>query len=238
MEPIKSLACSDEVSPNHFSTMRNIMTIDRLIAATAYGLMLAQVLTSGASAADPKGVADSKEVAATVQNMVQEVGGREKLLTLFSMKESLILNPDGIKKGSERFSVLEPPSYWWLNKKDRAAEPAKFLVWAWTLGALIDPKSKLAMLPETTDNAVPLVGIEVSETIMPPMKIYFDKKESRLVRIDWRSHIHRFSEWKDLNGLKYPSRTIGYNVSDGKAWYQSDILELIRLTDLPEGLSR
>ncbi len=89
-----------------------------------------------------------------------------------------------------------------------------------------------------TDGEVELMGIEVSETITPPLQVYFDRQTHLLVRMDWRGSIHRFSEWKELDGLKYASRTIGYTRNTGKAWYQSDILELKRLRELPEGLSR
>jgi hypothetical protein len=82
-----------------------------------------------------------------------------------------------------------------------------------------------------------LIGLRVSGTINPAMDTYFDKKENRLARIDWRNDIHRFSEWKDLDGLKYPSRTIGYRKS-GVAWYQSDITELTRLKELPKEFSK
>lgn len=190
-----------------------------------------------AFAADAEAPARSAELNAAVGKIVEAAGGADKLLTLFSMKESLVLNPDGVKKGSERFSVLEPPRYWWLNKADRGAEPAKFLVWAWTLGALTEPKSKLTALPEIADGEATLFGIEVGETITPAMKIYFDKRDNRIARIDWRGSIHRFSEWKEAEGLKYPARTIG-SYTNGKAWYQTDISEVTRLKELPEGLKR
>jgi hypothetical protein len=70
------------------------------------------------------------------------------------------------------------------------------------------------------------------------MDIYFDKAESRLVRIDWRGHIHRFSEWKEHDGFKYPARCVGYRKATGEPWYFSEILELERLKELPEGLKR
>lgn len=204
-----------------------------LIVAAVCGALLGGLADGPAGAAE----ADEAAVAATVERVVEAAGGRDKLLTLFGMRERLIGNPDGVKTGTERVFVLEPPKYWWRNKRDREGEPAKLLVWAWTLGALTDPKSKLTAVDPINDGQAELFGIEVSETITPPLRMYFNKEDKLLARIDWRGSTHRFSEWKELDGLKYASRAIGYT-RGGKAWYQSDILELTRLQELPEGLTR
>lgn len=200
---------------------------------------LTSSLAAPSHAADPKpaGTA-SPEPAAIVSAAVEAAGGKEKILTLFSMKEMLILGPDGKKKGSPRSTVLEPPKYWWQGGKDRAGEPAKLLVWVWTLGAFSDSKTKLASIPELTDGERTLVGLEASGTLEPAMKVYFDKQTKLIARIDWRGSIHRFSEWKDLDGLKYPSRTVGSYAAGDKPWYQTDITELVRLKELPEGVTR
>lgn len=210
----------------------------RTFSCLLCGIVLA---TSLSTAAEPKLLADSDEVAAKVKKAVAAVGGEEKLLKLFRLKEVLVLNPDGVKKGSPRTSVLEPPKYWWLGKVERVSEqkePATFLVWGWTLGALLDPKSKLTAVPDITDNKTELFGIEVSGTITPPMVMYFDKKENLLFRIDWRGSIHRFSEWKEADGVKYPSRTVGHYKKDDKVWYQTEILEVTRLKELPKEYTR
>jgi hypothetical protein len=186
------------------------------------------------TAADP----EPKEL---VQKVVQATGGEDRLLKLFRIKERLNVSPDPTRKGNERISILEPPNYWWLGKTERVSEqkePAIFLAWAWTLGALTDPKSKVAVIPELAEGDKPAFGLRVSGTITPPMDIYFDKKESRLVRIDWRGHSHRFSEWKEQDGVKYPARCVGYNLKTGKPWYFSEIIELERLKELPAGLKR
>ncbi len=104
-------------------------------AIVAVMLLTSLIFATALSAAEPAKVPRSEAVEAAVQRIVAAVGGEEKLLTLFSMKESLIGNPDGIKTGRERSFVVEPPGYWWQGKKDREGEPAKYLVWAWTLGA-------------------------------------------------------------------------------------------------------
>lgn len=187
-------------------------------------------LTASALSAD--------EASAVVQKAVEAVGGEAKLLSLFEMQESLNVSSDATKKGSIRVSVLEPPDYWWVGKAERAKEPAKMLVWAWTLRALLDPKSKIETLPEIVEADKPAIGLRVSETISPAMDLYFDKTSHLLVRIDWRADIHRFSDWKETDGVKYPAKAIGYRKSTEKPWYFSEILELKRLTELPDGLKR
>lgn len=185
--------------------------------------------------------ADEAGAKALIDKAIQARGGRDKLLTLFRIKERLNVSSDPKAKGYERVSVLEPPKYWWVGKRERVSEekePATFLVWAWTLGALIDPKSKIETLPEIVESDKPAVGLRVSETIKPPMDLYFDQADGRLVRIDWRNDIHRFRDWKEQDGASYPVRCVGYRKASGKAWYFSEILELQRLKDLPKELKR
>ncbi len=187
-----------------------------------------------ASAADP-------DIPAQVERIVAAAGGEDKLLKLFRVRERLNVSSDSDKVGNERVSVLEPPNYWWLGKRERVKddkEPATFLVWAWTLGALTDPNSKLEAIAEISEAEKPAIGIRVSGTITPPMDLYFDKVKSRLVRIDWRSDIHRFSDWREHDGVQYPAKCVGYKKNTGKPWYFTEILEIERLQELPEGLKR
>lgn len=184
---------------------------------------------------------DEPNAKSLVDQVLTSAGGKDKLLTLFRMSERLSISSDPAKPGNQRVSILEPPGYWWLGKKERVKddrEPATFLVWAWTLGALVDEKSKVERIPEIVESELPAVGIRVSESITPPMDLYFDKVTHQLVRIDWRSDIHRFSDWKEADGFKYPAKCVGYKKSTGKPWYFTEILKLERLTELPEGLQR
>lgn len=163
----------------------------RLVGILALGC--GALLPSFANSTEP-------ETKTLVKQVVTAAGGEDKLLKLFRIRERLNVSPDPKKKGAERMSVLEPPKYWWVGKRERVKEekePATFLVWAWTLGALTDPKSKLEVIPEVTESDKPAFGLRVSGTITPPMDLYFDKAEGRLVRIDWRQDLHRFSEWKE-----------------------------------------
>jgi hypothetical protein len=204
----------------------------RLSAFLALGCVF--FLSSFANSAEPA-------TAMLVEQVVNAAGGEDKLLKLFRIREQLNVSSDPDKKSNERVSVLEPPKFWWLGKKERVKdekEPATFLVWAWTLGALTDPKFKVEAIPEITEADKPAFGLRVSETITPPMDLYFDKTERRLVRIDWRADIHRFSDWKEHDGVTYPAKCIGYKKTTEKPWYFSEIIEIERLTELPEGLKR
>jgi len=190
------------------------------------------------------GTASDPDPAVVVKQVINAVGGDDKLLRLFRTRETVNVSSDSEKKVPERVSVYEPQKYWWTGKNERVKneakpdEPATFLVWAWTLGILTDPASKLEVLPEVVESNKPSIGLRVSGTVTPPMELYFDKANSRLVRIDWRSDIHRFSDWKELDGVKYPAKCVGFKKSTGQPWYFSEIIELERLKDLPEGLKR
>lgn len=181
---------------------------------------------------------DEPDSKGLIKQVVTAANGEDKLLKLFRIRERLNVSSDTDKKGKERVSILEPPKYWWIGKRERGAEPAKFLAWAWSLGVLTDPASKVEVIPGITDSDRQTLGLRVSVTIDPPMDLYFDKESNHLVRIDWRKDIHRFSEWQERDGVKYPAKCVGYKKSTGKPWYFSEIIELEPLTELPEGLKR
>jgi len=145
-----------------------------------------------------------------IDKAVSAVGGKDKLLTLFRMEEFFHSSdqpePAAGKKRTTRSSVIEPPLYWWLGNKERAEEPAKFDVWAWTLGVLTDAKSKVEVIPDITDEGKAAFGLRVSDTVTPAMDLYFDKQSNLLLRVDWRGDFYRFSEWKEDDGVKYASR--------------------------------
>lgn len=177
----------------------------------------------------------------TIAETLKAVGGEDKLLKLFRMKEKLVVNEDPKAKGSERVSVCEPPKYWWVGKTERVAEqkePATYLVWAWTLAILTDPKSKLETVDDLKVGDRDAYGIKVGETVTPAMTLYFDKETKLLARIDWRTDQHVFSDWKDHDGTKYAAKCVGYKAKTGKPWYYTEILSLERLKELPKEYSR
>lgn len=66
----------------------------------------------------------------------------------------------------------------------------------------------------------------------------------KLLAIDYTDTRHIFSEWKTTEaGHQYPSHVTGYRFADAaagtlqaKQWYQTDILELKPLAELPAEL--
>jgi len=181
--------------------------------------------------------ADSKPL---VEKALTAVGGKDKLLKIFRIKEIYHFGntPESAegKKRSTRESILSQPDKWWINKKERGVEPAKDDVRAWSLDLLVDEKSKLESIPDLTDEGRQLLGLRVSGSVTPAMDFYFDKETSLLHRLDWRGDFYRFSDWKEHDGLKYASKTIIFKVKDSKPWFFHEVTEIERLAQLPEGL--
>ena len=179
---------------------------------------------------------------ATVPELVKQViwaaGGESKLLKLFRMKEQYNAGATLLTPGTPRTSVVEPPKFWWIGNKERGVEPAKITTWAWTLGALTDPKSKIDVLADITDNEKILLGLRITGTVDPALDMYFEKETLQLMRVDWRDDIYRFSEWKDCDGTMYPSKCVMFRRKSGVPWFFHEILELERLKELPEDLKR
>ncbi len=177
-----------------------------------------------------------------IDKALAAVGGRDKLLTLFRIGEVFHFGdqpePPAGKQRTKRTSVIEPPLYWWLGTKERENEPAKFDVWAWSLGILTDAKSKVEVIPDLTDEGKASFGLRVSVSVTPAMDLYFDKQTNLLLRLDWRGDFYRFSEWKEHDGVKYASRTIIFKKKDGKPWFFHDVTSVERLKELPANLKR
>lgn len=233
----------DDFTTDNGMIEKDLFTPDNIhLSATGYAVYakrLEPMIDAISSGQSP-----SPTTATIVNQLVAAVGGEDKLLRLFRTRETVNVSTDPEKKVAPRVSVYEPPKYWWTGKNERVKneampdEPATFLVWAWTLGILKDPASQLEVIPEIMELDKPALGLRVSGTVSPAMDLYFYKEDSRLVRIDWRSDIHRFSDWRETDGIKYPAKCTGYKKTSGKPWYFSEIIELERLKDLPEGLQR
>ncbi len=194
---------------------------------------LAMVNLGHAEASDPKPI---------IEKVVNAIGGKAKLLKLFRIQETFHFGstpePEAGKKRSTRVSVLEVPDSWWIGKKERADEPAKYDVWAWTLGVLVDPKSKIETISDMADEGREMFGLRVSGTIDPAMDLYFDKGTHLLLRLDWRGDFYRFSDWKEHDGVKYASKTVIYKKAGGKPWFFHEVTGVERLKELPAGLIR
>jgi hypothetical protein len=176
-----------------------------------------------------------------VDKAVKAAGGADTLPGYFTFKDRVLIGETDTGFGAKRESVLDAPRSWWLKKpggySQREKEPATFLVWAWTLRALTDASSTIAAIPAVKDGDAELWGLRVSGSITPPMELYFAKTNDLLARIDWRSDIHRFSNWKTTaSGFTYPARVVGHKKATGKIWYFDDVLEVTPLKELPERL--
>jgi hypothetical protein len=193
--------------------------------------LLAACLTQ-AQSADPKPI---------VEKAIQTVGGKDKLLKIYRLKEIFHFGetpePAAGKKRSVRDSILSQPDHWWINKKERGPDPAKDDARAWSLDLLVDEKSRFELIPEIVDEGRTCLGLRVTGSVTPAMSFYFDKETYLLRRLDWRSDFYRFSEWKEHDGLRYASRTVIFKIKSGKPWFFHDITELERLAQLPAGLN-
>jgi len=173
-----------------------------------------------------------------VSKVIAAAGGETSLLTLFRMEERFNAGKERVSPGTSRVSVVEPPKSWWIGTKERGEEPAKIATWAWTLGILSDPESKLELIPDVTDNDMPLTGVRVTGSVDPALDLYFDKTTDELTRVDWRNDIYRFSEWKEYEGTKSPSKCAMFRRTSGEPWFFHEIVTIERLKELPEGLKR
>ena len=196
-------------------------------------LSLLLATSSFAQTADPKSL---------VEKALTAVGGKEKLLKIFRIKETFHFGstpePAEGKKRSSRESILSQPDKWWINKKERGTEPAKDDVRAWSLDLLVDEKSKIEVIPDLTDEGKTCFGLQVSGSVDPAMKFYFDKETSLLHRLDWRGDFYRFTDWKEHDGLKFASKTIIFKLKDNKPWFFHEVTEVERLKALPDGLAK
>lgn len=212
---------------------RVILKGGRILCGLAMSLVV--MGANAANAADEPSVSPAKEL---VSKAIAAAGGNDKLLTLFRMEERFNSGKERVSPGTSRISVVEPPSFWWIGKKERGAEPAKITTWAWTLGIFNDPKSQIELIPDITDNDEELAGVRVTGSADPAIDLFFRKTTCELVRVDWRNDIYRFSEWKEYDGTRYPAKCTMYRRKSGEPWFFHEIVSIERLKELPEGLTR
>lgn len=204
-------------------------------------VMFSVVPSSGAAEPDAKPL---------VEQVVATAGGEEKLLKLFRFRERVLITatpaaPVTADEKENRTSVVQVGGDWWVGKNKRDKDKVRVLCWAWSLRILLNPESKIAVIPETIINEKPAFGLRVSESIKEPIDLFFDKETKRLVAIDYTDTRHLFSEWKKTDeGHSYPSKVVGYRFTDrakgavsDKQWYQTDLLELTPLKELPAELN-
>jgi len=186
-----------------------------------------------------------------VRQVVKTAGGEDKLLKLFRFRERVLITetpaaPVAKDEKGNRTSVVEVSGDWWIDMAKRDKDKVRVLCWAWSLRILLDPKSKIEAVPDITVADKPAFGLRVSESVKEPIELFFDKESKRLVAIDYSDTRHVFSEWKETDeGHQYPSHVVGFSFTNrdagtlkDKQWYQTDILELTPLKELPIELKR
>jgi hypothetical protein len=201
-------------------------------------------LSCAAHAVEP----DPRELVAQV---LETAGGEEKLLKLFRLRERLLVTktpaePVTQDEKGNRTSVVEVSGDWWIGKAKRDKDKVRVLCWAWSLRLLLDPQSTIESCHDITVNGKPAFGLRVTESVKAPIELFFDVESKRLVAIDYDDTRHVFSEWKKTtDGHQYPSHVVGFRFTDRDAgalasnqWYQTDILELTPLDELPVELKR
>ena len=181
---------------------------------------------------------EHKTASELTKHVIKAAGGEARLLKLFRMKEQYNAGTTVKNPGTPRTSVVEPPTSWWIATKERGEEPAKMSAWAWTLGALTDPTSMIDAIANVTEGEKSVLGLRVSGSVDPPLDLYFDAEDYRLVRLDWRDDIYRFSEWKDYDGTRFPAKCTMFRRKTEEPWFFHEILELERLPELPAELKR
>jgi hypothetical protein len=186
-----------------------------------------------------------------VNQVVKAAGGEDKLLKLFRFRERVLITgtpaaPVAKDENGNRTSVVQVSGDWWIGTAKRDKDKVRVLCWAWSLRILLDPKSKIQTVPDIAVGTEPAFGLQVTESVKEPIDLFFDKETKRLVAIDYTDTRHVFSEWKKTEeGHEYPSHVAGFRFADRKAgtlkdkqWYQTDILELTPLKELPIEMKR
>ena len=185
----------------------------------------------------------------SVAQVVKAVGGEEKLLDVFRFNERVVITstPTPVVPGetsANRTSVVRAGGGWWIGTNKRNKDKVRVLCWAWSLRILLDDKSKIEAIPDIVVDEKPAFGLRVTGSVKEPIDLFFDKETKRLSAIDYTDTRHVFSDWKKTKeGHLYPAHVAGFRFADRKLhtvqekqWYQTDILELVPLKELPSEL--
>lgn len=212
-------------------------------------LLLALVATLMAI---PKGVVADEGDKATderIERVMKAGGGHDMLLDVFRFRERILITskpapPVTKNERGNRTSVVKAGGGWWIGTKKRNKDKVRVLCWAWSLRILLDDNVKIEAIPDIVFGKKPAFGLRVTEAVKEPIDMYFDSESHRLSAIDYTNTRHIFSDWRKTDdGHVYPAHVAGFRFADRKAgtlkktqWYQTDILELVPLTQLPSEL--
>lgn len=225
--------------------------VEPQLSRSSLGLVVATILAIGGFRPLPSIAEASDEANELTAKAVKAAGGEDKLLKVFRFRERVVISdqaptpvtPD--EKGN-RTSVVEIGGDWWIGAAKRDKEKVRILVSAWSLRLLLDPKSKVESLGDASVSGKEAFGLRVTGSVKEPVDLFFDRENGRLLCFDYTDTRHVVSEWKKTEeGYPYASRTIGYRFVDRakqtcseKPWYQTDILELTGLKEVPAELKK
>jgi hypothetical protein len=183
--------------------------------------------------------------------VIGRAGGEPKLLSKFRLRERVLIQsqPAALPTENEpgnRTSVVEIGKNMWLGTKKRDKDKVRVLCWAWSLRLLLAPEAELTTLPETMIAGQRAVGLRAAKATKEPVDLWFDAGSMRLLAIDYTDTRHVFSDWTETaEGHQYARHVAGYRFQDParkavaeKQWYQTDLLELTPLTELPADLEK
>ncbi len=100
---------------------------------------------------------------------------------------------------------------------------------------LKDKAFKLTLLDEAKVDGKPAVGVKVTRTDYPEVKLYFDKKTHLLVKTQWQSRAAEqkfkevtaemhYSKYQEIEGAQVPTRVVLNR--DGELFVEADISDL------------
>lgn len=209
----------------------------------------AHALLPDESASTPIQATSSPDPEELIADVIAAAGGKDKLFRLFRFRERVLVQDSPAEPVKEdepgnRTSVVVAGGDWWVGSSKRMYETAHVLCQAWSLRILLDDTAEFELLPELILSDKPTTGLRVSKATEEPVDLYFDKETRQLAAIDYKDSRNLFSEWKETSdGFKYPSHVIGIRFADrangtlkDKQWYQTDILEITPLAELPPEL--
>jgi hypothetical protein len=213
------------------------MRVSQVVGAWVLGVTM---IATGTARADDA----AKALAAKA---IDRAGGEAKLLKLFRMREQVHVTnkmlPSPAPDAKEnRVSVVQVGGDWWLGGKPRRKDKVRVLCWAWSLRLLTAPEAQLSTLTDAEVAGKPAVGLRVSGATKDPVDLWFDKETMRLAAIDYTDTRHVFSQWTETaTGYQYAAEVHGYRFANAAEktvsetqWYQSHILELTPLEELPD----
>jgi len=217
--------------------MRNTLGIAALVLA-----LLARPLCAHAGETDTP-------VHESVAQVIKAAGGEEKLLDVFRFRERVLITstpapPVAGDEQGNRTSVVKAGGGWWIGANKRNKDKVRVLLWAWSLRILLDDNSKIEAIPDNVVDKKPAFGLRVTGSVKEPIDLFFDRESKRLTAIDYTDTRHVFSDWKKTKeGHLYPAHVAGFRFVDRKLrtvqekqWYQTDLLELVPLKELPSEL--